>query len=59
MLRPGRFDSEITVDIPDFSGRKEILDLYLSKILTKNIDTNILAKCTIGFTGADIENMVW
>uniref|UniRef100_A0ABD2WYU1 AAA+ ATPase domain-containing protein n=1 Tax=Trichogramma kaykai TaxID=54128 RepID=A0ABD2WYU1_9HYME len=58
LLRPGRFDSEIVVDAPDFIGRREILELYLSRILTRNIDADLLAKCTIGFTGADIENMI-
>ncbi|KAJ8679405.1 hypothetical protein QAD02_015192 [Eretmocerus hayati] len=58
LLRPGRFDSEITVHKPDFSGRKEILKLFLGKVLTRNIDEDKLAKHTIGFTGADIENMI-
>lgn len=57
-MRPGRFDVEVVVDIPDYSSRKEIFDLYLSKILTRDVDTSYLAKCTVGFTGADIENMV-
>lgn len=59
LLRPGRFDSEIAVHAPDFSGRKEILDLYLGRILTRDVNADLLAKCTIGFTGADIENMVF
>ncbi|XP_012348403.1 ATP-dependent zinc metalloprotease YME1L isoform X2 [Apis florea] len=58
LMRPGRFDVEVVVDIPDYSSRKEIFDLYLSKILTQDVDTSYLAKCTVGFTGADIENMV-
>ncbi|XP_061937566.1 ATP-dependent zinc metalloprotease YME1L [Apis cerana] len=58
LMRPGRFDVEVVVDIPDYSSRKEIFDLYLSKILTRDVDTSYLAKCTVGFTGADIENMV-
>lgn len=58
-MRPGRFDVEVVVDIPDYSSRKEIFDLYLSKILTQDVDTSYLAKCTVGFTGADIENMVF
>lgn len=57
-MRPGRFDVEIYVNKPDYLGRKEILDLYLSKILTHEIDTVYLARCTTGFTGADLENMV-
>lgn len=57
-MRPGRFDVEIYVNKPDYLGRKEILDLYLSRILTHEVDTVYLARCTTGFTGADLENMV-
>lgn len=46
------------VPLPDYAGRKEILDLYLKKILCKDIDVDLLARGTSGFTGADIENMV-
>ncbi|XP_011136885.1 ATP-dependent zinc metalloprotease YME1 homolog [Harpegnathos saltator] len=58
LMRPGRFDVEIYVNKPDYSGRKEILDLYLAKILTHDVDTVYLARCTTGFTGADLENMI-
>ncbi|XP_058810059.1 ATP-dependent zinc metalloprotease YME1L [Phymastichus coffea] len=58
LLRPGRFDTEIVVNKPDFLGRKEILNLYLNRILTHDVNADILAKRTIGFTGADIENMI-
>ncbi|XP_003699692.1 ATP-dependent zinc metalloprotease YME1L isoform X2 [Megachile rotundata] len=58
LLRPGRFDVEVIVDIPDFLSRKEIFNLYLSRISTREVDPDYLAKCTVGFTGADIENMV-
>lgn len=58
LLRPGRFDVEVTVPTPDFTGRKEILGLYLGKILAKEIDVELLARGTTGFTGADLENMV-
>lgn len=59
LLRPGRFDVEITVSIPDLNGRKEILGLYLGKVkLAKDIDIEVLARGTTGFTGADLENMV-
>lgn len=44
--------------LPDYSGRKQILDLYLKKVLSKDIDVDLLARGTSGFTGADIENMV-
>jgi len=46
------------VPTPDYIGRKEILDLYLGKILSKDVDVEILARGTTGFTGADLENMV-
>lgn len=58
LLRPGRFDVEVVVPTPDFIGRKEILTHYLSKILSKDINVDQLARGTTGFTGADIENMV-
>lgn len=58
LLRPGRFDVEVVVSTPDFTGRKEILSLYLSKILHDEIDLDMLARGTSGFTGADLENMI-
>ncbi|XP_039284475.1 ATP-dependent zinc metalloprotease YME1L [Nilaparvata lugens] len=58
LLRPGRFDVEVNVPTPDLVGRKEILMLYLSKILCKGVDVEMLARGTTGFTGADLENMV-
>ncbi|KAF2885394.1 hypothetical protein ILUMI_20792 [Ignelater luminosus] len=58
LLRPGRFDVEVTVPAPDYTGRKEILGLYLGKIMAKEIDVELLARGTTGFTGADLENMV-
>lgn len=59
LLRPGRFDVEVQVPIPDFTGRKEILDHYLQKIkLSNDVDVELLARGTTGFTGADLENLV-
>lgn len=58
LLRPGRFDVEVNVPTPDFTGRKEIITHYLGKILSKDINVDVLARGTTGFTGADIENMV-
>lgn len=58
LLRPGRFDVEVTVPTPDYTGRKEILGLYLSKVLAKDVEVDLLARGTTGFTGADLENMV-
>lgn len=59
LLRPGRFDTQVVVPTPDMKGRKEILILYLSKIKHDNsVDVDKLAKMTVGFSGADLENMV-
>ncbi|XP_074107293.1 ATP-dependent zinc metalloprotease YME1L isoform X3 [Cotesia typhae] len=58
LRRPGRFDVEIYVHKPDLKDRKEIIELYLSKILAKSLDVDALARATTGFTGADIESMV-
>lgn len=58
LMRPGRFDVEVMVPTPDFTGRKEIITHYLEKILSKNINVDLLARGTTGFTGADIENMI-
>lgn len=58
LLRPGRFDVEVDVSRPDFIGRKELFEFYLSKVRHQNIDTEKLARGTTGFTGADIESVV-
>ncbi|CRK98631.1 CLUMA_CG012098, isoform A [Clunio marinus] len=58
LMRPGRFDVEVVVPTPDFTGRKEIITHYLGKILSKDINIDMLARGTTGFTGADIENMI-
>ncbi|XP_049836336.1 ATP-dependent zinc metalloprotease YME1L-like isoform X2 [Schistocerca gregaria] len=58
LIRPGRFDVEVTVPVPDYVGRKEILDLYLGRILSRDVDVEMLARGTTGFTGADLESMV-
>lgn len=59
LLRPGRFDVQVTVPVPDYKGRKELFDHYLSKIRSSpDIDIDILCRTTVGFTGADIENLV-
>jgi ATP-dependent metalloprotease len=49
---------KVTVPTPDYTGRKEILGLYLGKVLAKEVDLELLARGTTGFTGADLENMV-
>jgi cell division protease FtsH len=59
LLRPGRFDRQVTVDLPDLNGRIAILNLYLKKIKhVKSIDASRVASGMPGFSGADIENMV-
>lgn len=59
LLRPGRFDIEVHVPIPDLADRREILSLYLSRIRSdKHIDVDVLARGTTGFTGADLDSMV-
>lgn len=49
---------QVVVNTPDFTGRKEIITLYLTKILHDEIDLDMLARGTSGFTGADLENMI-
>lgn len=59
LLRPGRFDKHVTVPLPDVGGRKEILELYSEKTkLDKDVDLNILARGTVGFSGADLFNLM-
>ncbi len=59
LLRPGRFDRQVVVPIPDLKGREGIMKVHLKKkVVSKDVDATILARGTPGFTGADIENMV-
>jgi cell division protease FtsH len=59
LLRPGRFDRQIVVPVPDIRGREGILKVHTKKtILSDNVDITVLARGTPGFTGADLENMV-
>ena len=59
LLRPGRFDRQVVVPVPDIKGREGILKVHLrKKLVADNLDTSVLARGTPGFTGADIENMV-
>lgn len=58
LLRPGRFDVEVQVPIPDLAGRKEIFEYYLGKVkMGDDVDKNVLSRGTTGFTGADIKNV--
>ncbi len=59
LLRPGRFDRQITVNYPDIKGREEILKVHArNKPFEKDVDLNTLAKTTAGFTGADLANLL-
>ncbi len=59
LLRPGRFDRQITVNYPDIKGREAILRLHArNKPLADDVDLKVLAKRTPGFTGADLENVL-
>ena len=59
LLRPGRFDRQITVNRPDVRGRTEILKVHTKKVpLSKDVDLEIISRGTPGFSGADLENLV-
>ncbi len=59
LLRPGRFDRQVTVNLPDVKGREEILGVHAkNKVFAKNIKMANIAKRTVGFSGADLENLL-
>ena len=59
LLRPGRFDRQIVVGYPDVKGREEILKVHTkNKPLGPDVDLRVIAQTTVGFTGADLENLV-
>uniref|UniRef100_A0A4W5RM82 ATP-dependent zinc metalloprotease YME1L1 n=1 Tax=Hucho hucho TaxID=62062 RepID=A0A4W5RM82_9TELE len=59
LIRPGRFDMQVTVPLPDVKGRTEILNWYLRKIkVDPDVEAGIIARGTVGFSGADLENLV-
>ncbi len=59
LLRPGRFDRQVVVDMPDIKGREGILRVHMKKTpLGPDVDPMLLAKGTPGFSGADLENLV-
>ena len=59
LLRPGRFDRQITVDRPDVKGREEILKVHgRNKPLASDVDFKVIAQQTAGFTGADLANVI-
>ncbi|MCR4925315.1 MAG: ATP-dependent zinc metalloprotease FtsH [Clostridiales bacterium] len=59
LLRPGRFDRQITVGHPDIKGREDILKVHAKgKPLAPDVDLGVIARSTAGFTGADLENLL-
>ncbi|MEN6626020.1 MAG: ATP-dependent zinc metalloprotease FtsH [Candidatus Sumerlaeia bacterium] len=59
LLRPGRFDRQVTVDLPDIKGREQILRVHAKKIkMDMAVDLNRIAKSTPGFSGADLANLI-
>jgi len=59
LLRPGRFDRQVVVGMPDVKGRREILEVHRkNKPLAPDVDLDVIAKTTQGFTGADLESLL-
>jgi len=59
LLRPGRFDRQVVVPLPDIRGREQILKVHMRKVpLSPNVDATVLARGTPGFSGADLANLV-
>ena len=59
LLRPGRFDRQVTVNLPDVKGREEILEVHArNKKFATNVKLSNIAKRTVGFSGADLENLL-
>ena len=59
LLRPGRFDRQVTVNLPDLKAREDILKVHArNKVLSKNVHLDSIAKRCVGFSGADLENLL-
>ncbi len=59
LLRPGRFDRQITIDLPDVKGRLGILKVHVKKVkINEEVNLNIIARGTPGFSGADLANLI-
>ncbi|MBI1309590.1 MAG: ATP-dependent zinc metalloprotease FtsH [Proteobacteria bacterium] len=59
LLRPGRFDRQVTVPLPDIKGREQILAVHIQKIpVSGDVDVSVIARGTPGFSGADLANLV-
>ncbi|MBR2911944.1 MAG: ATP-dependent zinc metalloprotease FtsH [Lentisphaeria bacterium] len=58
LLRPGRFDRQVVMDLPDIAGRKQILEVHIKRIkVADDIDLDVIARTTPGFSGADLANV--
>ncbi len=59
LLRPGRFDRQVSVGLPDIRGREQILKVHMRKVpISENVDARVIARGTPGFSGADLANLV-
>ena len=59
LLRPGRFDRQVYVGLPDIRGREQILNVHMRKVpIAKDVDASVIARGTPGFSGADLANLV-
>jgi len=59
LLRPGRFDRQVSVGLPDIRGREQILKVHMRKVpISDNVDARVIARGTPGFSGADLANLV-
>lgn len=59
LLRPGRFDRQVAVSLPDIRGREQILKVHMRKVpVSENVDAKVIARGTPGFSGADLANLV-
>ena len=59
LLRPGRFDRQVVVGLPDVRGREQILKVHMRKVpLSGDVEPSLIARGTPGFSGADLANLV-
>ncbi len=59
LLRPGRFDRQVVVPLPDIRGREQILKVHMKKVpISEDVDPSLIARGTPGFSGADLANLV-
>jgi cell division protease FtsH len=59
LLRPGRFDRQVVVGLPDIRGREQILKVHMRKVpISEGVNASVLARATPGFSGADLANLV-